>query len=380
LKPKIEEIQYLRAFAFLAVVLQHSVGHYVGVPEIRLQDGVLMGVLLLLAKFAVPMFIFISGLVLFYNYDGGRIAYVPFVRKRCRDILLPYVPWALLYIGINQSFPRSVTDIGRAALDLLTGTASYHLWYIIMIFQVYLWFPLLQPTVLRIDRRLSCSPSKFGIAALVALGLFYVWYTGVRGAFSAAVGSLPIPIVSDLFTTYDDRNALHFFYYFILGAAAGLHLQRWQATLDKFRGVLRFGYGAITCVLLYVIVSHFRLIPALHIDYNDTILIQPLMAAFLIVSVIAMHAEAMAFASRASNFLRAIMNRVGALSYSSYLAHALVLSAAEWAADWLLPGCQVTLRMLIAFALCAAGSVGVAYLLGLGKTAIFGLPRPKPAK
>jgi peptidoglycan/LPS O-acetylase OafA/YrhL len=375
LKPKIEEIQYLRAFAFLAVVLQHAVGHYTAVPEIRLQDGVLMGLLLLLAKFAVPMFIFISGLVLFYNYDGARVPYWPFVRKRCRDILLPYVPWALLYIFLNRGVPLTAPDLGRAALDLLTGTASYHLWYIIMIFQVYLWFPLVQPAVLRIDRRLSLSAGA-GIAALALLALFYIWYTGVRGTFSAAVGRLPIPVVSDLFTTYDDRNALHFFYYFILGAAAGLHLKRCQEALDKSRGILRIVYGAITGVLLYVIVSHFRLAPELHIDYNDTFLIQPLMAAFLIVSVTAMHAEALAFAGRASVRIRAVMNRIGALSYSSYLAHALVLNAAVWAADTLLPGRQVTLRMLAAFALCAAGSVILAYLLSFGKKLRFARPRP----
>src|SRR4051812_25941231 len=100
-KQKLDEIEALRAFAFLAVVLQHAIGHYAYGPESRLSDGVLLGVLLLLAKFAVPVFIFITGLVLFYNYSDG-VQFGRFVRKRFKDILLPYMPWVILYSIINN--------------------------------------------------------------------------------------------------------------------------------------------------------------------------------------------------------------------------------------------------------------------------------------
>jgi surface polysaccharide O-acyltransferase-like enzyme len=370
-KPKIEEIQYLRGFAFLAVVLQHAIGHYAAVPDAKLEDGVLMGLLLLSAKFAVPMFIFITGLVLFYNYDGG-VRFFPFVRKRFRDIGLPYLPWALLYALRGHHPALSWESVRRLGLEVLTGTASYHLWYIVMIFQLYLLFPLLQRAVLRADR--SAAAAKGGAAVLILLGMFYVWYTGVRGTFSDAVGRLSIPVLSDLFTTYDDRNALHFFYYFLLGAAAGLHLERWKAFLTAYRAYIRIGYGVMFGVMLYVTISRFQLSPHLTIQYNATFLVQPLMAVFLIAAVTAMHAEALTFAGSAPNRLRAAVRHIGSLSYVAYLAHALVLEKAEWSADFLMPGGSVALRMLAAFVLCSAGSVGLAFLLRKSKRYLFSGP------
>ncbi|WP_052487681.1 acyltransferase [Gordoniibacillus kamchatkensis] len=358
-KPKIEEIQYLRAFAFLAVVVQHSIGHYFAVPEASLADGVLMGLILLLAKFAVPLFIFITGLVLFYNYDSG-VRFVPFVRKRCKDILLPYLPWAILYAVMFHHLDATWTSIRQFALDVVTGTASYHLWYIVMIFQFYLLFPLLQRAIVRADR----GAGRAGFVLLALLGLFYIWYIAVHGTLSDAVGRLNIPVLSDLFTTYDDRNALHFFYYFLLGAAAGLHLERWKTFLTAYRVHIRIGYGIVIGILLYVTVAKFQLAPQLKIQYNTTLLLQPLMALFLIVSVVAMHAESLAFAAgKAPRRLREALDRIGSLSYVAYLAHALVLNFAVWAADGIMPGGNVTLRMLAASILCAAGAVALAFVL-----------------
>lgn len=370
-KPKIEEIQYLRGFAFLAVVVQHSIGHYFAVPEAKLEDGVLMGLFLLLAKFAVPLFIFITGLVLFYNYDGS-VRYVPFIRKRFNDILLPYLPWALLYAVLFHHPTASWESIRQLLLDIVTGTASYHLWYIVMIFQFYLAFPPLQRAVLQADRRVG----RTGAALLVLLGLFYIWYIGVHGTLSDAVGRLHIPVLSDLFTAYDDRNAVHYFYYFLLGAAAGLHMERWKAFLTASRVYIRIGYGVVFAVLLYVTISRFQLSPHLTIQYNATLLLQPLMALFLIVAVFAMHAEALAFAGGAPARLRAAMSRIGSLSYVAYLAHALMLDFAVWAADYLMPGGSVTLRMLAASLFCAASSTVLAWLLRKIKLSL--VPKNKP--
>ncbi|WP_235439864.1 hypothetical protein [Paenibacillus sp. DMB20] len=64
-KERIPEIERLRGLAFLAVVLQHSIAHYSVEEGMGLADGVGMAAMLLAVKFAVPAFIFITGLVLF---------------------------------------------------------------------------------------------------------------------------------------------------------------------------------------------------------------------------------------------------------------------------------------------------------------------------
>ncbi|AFH60180.1 acyltransferase [Paenibacillus caseinilyticus] len=359
-KPVIEEIDYLRGFAFLAVVMQHVVGHYAFEPKLQLADGVLLGILLLLAKFAVPLFIFITGLVLFYNYDSG-VAYGPFLRKRSRDILLPYLPWAVLYafIVMGGSAFSSWEGLQKFGRLLFTGEASYHLWYIVMTFQLYLLFPLLRKAVLWLDRRAGRS----GAALLVFGGLLYVWYAGHHSLVDETMIGLRIPVLSDLFGEYRDRNSWYFLYYFVLGAAAGLYLPRWKEWIVRWHYVIIAAYAAVNLYLLYRIVSHFELHPELVMRYNDTFLVQPHMAVFLIVSVLAMHAMSIRFGNLAPARLKRLIKQAGSYSYTAYLAHALVLQAAVWAADLTAPAASVIVRSVLSFLLCAAGSVGAAMLL-----------------
>ncbi|WKL01241.1 acyltransferase [Paenibacillus amylolyticus] len=107
-KERITEIESLRGIAFGAVVLQHSIAHYSLVPETRLEDGVLLAILLMLSKFAVPLFIFITGMVLFYN-TGDKLHYGQFMRKRVNDVIVPYLIWSLIYFTLA---PRGWTGFG----------------------------------------------------------------------------------------------------------------------------------------------------------------------------------------------------------------------------------------------------------------------------
>lgn len=143
-KARIREIELLRGLAFLAVALQHAIAHYAGLNEARMGDGVLMAILLLAAKFAVPVFIFITGMVLFYNYDG-QLRYGSFLRKRFGDIVVPYILWSAVYFTENPGWSGDLLHrFETFASHLVTGKNSYHLWYIVMIVQFYALFPVLR--------------------------------------------------------------------------------------------------------------------------------------------------------------------------------------------------------------------------------------------
>ncbi|WP_274653773.1 acyltransferase [Paenibacillus humicola] len=358
-KTKIEEIETLRGFAFLAVVMQHAVAHYFPLPDTRMEDGVLFGLLLLLAKFAVPLFVFITGMVLFYNYDE-KIRYGTFIRKRCRDVLLPYVPWAVLYAAEFQHLDLTRAESWpKLGLMVLTGKASYHLWYIVMVFQFYLAFPFVQRLVIRLK---PSSPVR-AAAALAVFGMLYLWLMHSGGALYRSAAALHLPVVSSWFTTYLDRNALMYTFYFALGAAAGLYADRWRRRLDQSRFLLGALFAAAVGVMLYDAVSRFQTDPRLVVRFDQLALLRPVMAVFLTLSVCAVYALALLFDRSAPAFLRKAVVLAGSYSYVAYLAHAYVLKYTEQLADRLLPGGSVTVRTIAAFAFCAAGSVLLAVLI-----------------
>lgn len=105
----------------------------------------ILGTVFNLVKFSVPAFIFISGLVMVYNYSH-KINPLNFYRKRWKEICIPYLLWSLIYFTYYHWNSSGGVYTGRDLLyNLLTGSASYHLWFVILIMQWYLVFPLLVP-------------------------------------------------------------------------------------------------------------------------------------------------------------------------------------------------------------------------------------------
>jgi surface polysaccharide O-acyltransferase-like enzyme len=95
-----------------------------------------------LVRFSVPLFVMISGVLLFPK----QIGFYTFIQKRLRRILLPFVLWWSIYLIMNVLFV--IKNSGVAGLNFhflyeqLVEGSSYHLWYVYMIIGVYLMLPI----------------------------------------------------------------------------------------------------------------------------------------------------------------------------------------------------------------------------------------------
>ncbi|HHW60595.1 MAG TPA: acyltransferase [Syntrophomonadaceae bacterium] len=133
------ELDWLRALAALTVIAIHITGSYVDFLSSAYYANHL-------ARFAVPLFIIISGFVLHYSNRRKEMTVLSFYQRRMDRILWPYLVWTLFYVFffpplMGQGFPWvSAAELGR---HLLWGTGSYHLYFLPIIIQLYLLFPLL---------------------------------------------------------------------------------------------------------------------------------------------------------------------------------------------------------------------------------------------
>ncbi|MFG0217191.1 acyltransferase, partial [Brevibacillus porteri] len=177
-KERIGELDLIRAFAFLAVVYQHVIGVYIREPRLTEQVSIVYGMLFHLLKFAVPAFIFITGLVLFYNYSE-KVNYISFMRKRITEILVPYGIWSVVYLYLMEKpLGEGAAFVWNVSKHFLTGTSSYHLWFVVMIFQFYLLYPFWQ-RVFELFRRFVTSRFRL-VVALGVSGLVYgglMWFS-----------------------------------------------------------------------------------------------------------------------------------------------------------------------------------------------------------
>jgi len=350
-KERIAEIESLRGIAFAAVVLQHSIAHFSLVPESGLEDGVLLAILLMASKFAVPLFIFITGMVLFYN-TGEQLKYGRFMQKRLTDVITPYVVWSLVYFTLTPQGWAGFgwNDLPGLGLKLLTGKTTSHFWYIIMLIQFYLLFPLFLKAVRYVYNRYD---SRGRLIAVLVTGALYLVLADQLGNIARVMERLNIPVLTDAFTIYADRNFLYFFFYFVLGAAAGLSVESWNLWIYRLRWIYWTVFITMGLRFTYLLMLEFQKPEGIQITFYTVSLIRPDMALFLIASIMVMYQ----LAGKLHNYWAlGWLGWIGSVSYGGYLMHMLMLRYSyipdeQFYVAW---GVNPTIRMVLTWLLALA--------------------------
>lgn len=150
---RILEIDFLRSLSMLSVLVGHVSSTYIYQETHWQFNGINMGFFFnQAARFSVPLFLLLSG---FSLWVGGQPASCrAFWKGRVRRVLLPYAVWLLLYSFANTgfSFPAWLAQLADPAWlvrTFLTGQSAPQLYFIPILFQCYLLYPLLRSWVER---------------------------------------------------------------------------------------------------------------------------------------------------------------------------------------------------------------------------------------
>lgn len=171
-------LDVVRSFAIAAVIGIHVVGtafFYIEKNSISFNILVLMDQLF---RFAVPVFIAISGYLLAFKYKTN-ISVPTFLARR----VLRLIPVYLIFSAVIYVYTRILYDFDFPAHQIwkliLLGKTDYHLYFVSLIFQLYLLFPVLlwflkkRPKVTLLFAFLAQLCVYF-FATLLAEGLFKV--------------------------------------------------------------------------------------------------------------------------------------------------------------------------------------------------------------
>jgi surface polysaccharide O-acyltransferase-like enzyme len=142
-------INSLRLIALFAVIVLHTsavlLSQYGKVP---LTDWLAADFYNGLVRFAVPVFVMITGALLLHReYELGY-----FLKKRLTRVITPFLFWSLVYIGYSWyndeiSFDADAWTNTKLVLHLLKNGSSYHLWYVYMLIGLYFVIPVISKFV-----------------------------------------------------------------------------------------------------------------------------------------------------------------------------------------------------------------------------------------
>lgn len=328
-KPRIDEITILRALAFCVIVLQHSIGEYIYRPDILPQDAVMLGMLYHFTRYGTLTFVLVSTIILFYNYNS-KVAYGPFLLKRAKAVLLPFALWTLIY-SVYLLKTELLTAAGWSKLlrQFIDPTFGYHMWFILMIFQLYLIFPWLARGVeylqAKAKQRYGDDLRKPVMILLIVMGAAYMllmdWSYRIAPQWAQGAGALGQELLG-----HRTMFVGMYFFYIVLGIVCSLYLKEWRHSVKKMAG-----WAAIVFIIGYIYAGYRLLAGGITpMNLNLSTYFKPSIFVIILSQIIVLYAAALYILDKHGWAARAL-KQIGTYSFGGYLVHALVLS---WVASW----------------------------------------------
>jgi surface polysaccharide O-acyltransferase-like enzyme len=121
-----------------------------------------------LVRFAVPMFVFVSGFVL-YNKYKSELPLKDFYKKRLMVILIPYLIFSVLYCIVNaQLSSLPALTLNSVISSIFNFNASGQFWYIQLILTFYIFYPAIIAYYEVIKNRFGIyTPTAFFLSILI---------------------------------------------------------------------------------------------------------------------------------------------------------------------------------------------------------------------
>ena len=360
--PYLHQIDFFRLVTFASVILIHVVG------ATNFPQDVPANAVEALLHFTREAFFALTGFVLVYQYRGRGVQAGDFWRRRLPLVAVPYVAWTVFFwayamVTGAQPFGSVSSALLKLGTDLLTGSAWYHLYFLLVTMQVYVLFPLLMKFL-----RATAGRHRWvllGSAILQVVVVVFMTYPP---------SSVSYETITRLFGTL-----LPYQFYTVLGAVVAMHFEAVHAWIGRHRwlvGAALLAVGAGTEVV-YLWTVHSGTWPQVASDP-----FQPYLIPWFLCVIAAIYALSTRWAARrrdhhrGARFVAIAANR----SFSIFLVHPLALGllapvipwvAARVGAPWL------TLVIYVGTVVLTVVIVEILRRLPLSR-ALTGRPRLRP--
>jgi peptidoglycan/LPS O-acetylase OafA/YrhL len=317
----VEFIQSLRGFALLAVIGIHTARFFTQSTQTSFLTYILVYIVVSLIV-AVPLFVWISGFVMALQYSCS-INLRAYYRKRGSAVIPPYLIFSLFYIFFSAYQPQAASwsfpDLQTILILLLTGSSYSHLWFILLLVQFYLLFPLFCIPKLR-SSLIQYSFIWF-LLAFIVQSAWHIFIPSLASYYflKHSFGSQIILLISRSFPAYLG--------FFLIGIVMGSRYKNQTLRILKMKTVLLPWIILVLVALSIISIQWIQGIEKYGSFYGITEahrLQEKILYPFVYLSMILLSLKL--FSSSKINYkLKKLLVRLGDRSFGIYLLHAGVL-------------------------------------------------------
>jgi peptidoglycan/LPS O-acetylase OafA/YrhL len=296
---RVPEIDLVRVVTFGAVVAVHAVSLSFAPLDVGGNAA------LMLLHYTRSAFFVFMAIVLVRSAE--RSGHTGKLRRRLTLVGLPYLVWSAIYLVVSWATGGRDRPWDGAGLALLTGTAWYHLYFLLVTLQFY----VLLPPFLWLLRRTRRHPWALLGAGLAVAVVFTGWLHYGNWA--------PGPLAT--YRTYDGQLLPTYVFLFVAGGVAALHLDAVLDWLTEHRRAVLAGTlaGAVAMEVLYFVLVATGTSADAAADP-----VQPVMQIWAVVLVAGLGAAATRWTAVGAPHQRWV-DRASDLSFGVYLVHPLLL-------------------------------------------------------
>ncbi|HEK9101255.1 acyltransferase [Bacillus pfraonensis] len=300
------EFKVLQSIAFLAVVLQSSLLYTMNQGNTLLEQSLIIGMLFNLAKFSAPAFIFIVGFHLIRQYTK-QLVYKEYIYEKTAHLLAPYLFWSIIYLFTTT---ESVT-VQSGIKNLLLGTAALHLWYVIMMFQIHLLFPLLCTLFYWFQKRTHNQHDIYKYMTAFSIIYFLLMWYSSHYIFNGE------RLTSSAILHYTDRSFLFYSFYFVMGGIAAVALPAWRLFVMKHMPLITILFFILFLFINYELFSFYG-VDSIHLTVSTYL--KPSMFLYIVCEILILYALSIMIVQRRGALYKTL-RFIGSYTYGAYLAH-----------------------------------------------------------
>lgn len=214
----------LRGFAIIAVLTLHTISATRFSFHTDLPHWQVVVILDQFCRFCVPLFVALSGYSFWQKYQKQEMQWTRFLWSQSKKLLPWYILASAVFYLVFTFIPAwQSPGVTRSFIgQLWSGKADYHLYFVPMIFQLYLLFPVLYLVMKKLH--------QWSWVMVVIAGVFQVYL------YLLYSSSTPSPFIAhNLFT---DQQQYPWFFSWIFYFVLGMQLPRVVSWVEEHQSMM----------------------------------------------------------------------------------------------------------------------------------------------